>query len=84
MFVSVKQRPPSGKQKAVQSDGSGHQADPEILLLQIEALQSQMKEQTELSREQTEALLDDRRVRIEEMQTVIERDRSKIHSLNEK
>ncbi|XP_038048160.1 coiled-coil domain-containing protein 77-like [Patiria miniata] len=60
------------------------QAEPESLLLQIEALQSQMKEQAELSREQTEALLEDRRVRMEEMQTVIERDRSKIHSLNEK
>ncbi|XP_022082623.1 coiled-coil domain-containing protein 77-like isoform X2 [Acanthaster planci] len=79
-----KQRPASGQQKAVQSEGGGHQEDREILLLQIEALQSQMKEQAELSREQTEALLEDRRVRIEEMQTVIERDCSKIQSLNEK
>ncbi|XP_030835448.1 coiled-coil domain-containing protein 77-like [Strongylocentrotus purpuratus] len=70
--------------KAVHPDSDQQQAEPESLLLQIEALQSQMKEQAELSREQTEALLEDRRVRMEEMQTVIERDRSKIHSLNEK
>ncbi|XP_071809909.1 coiled-coil domain-containing protein 77-like [Asterias amurensis] len=85
--TTAKQRPYSAKPKAVLSDATNntdHQADAEILMLQIEALQSQMKEQTEAAREQTESLMEDRRVRIEEMQTIIERDRSKIQSLNEK
>ena len=81
---SAKQHPSSAQPKAINLDAVPHHADTEILLLQIEALQSQMKEQAELGREQTEALLEDRRVRIEEMQTIIERDRSKIQSLNEK
>ncbi|XP_071818376.1 coiled-coil domain-containing protein 77-like [Apostichopus japonicus] len=58
--------------------------DSEVLLLQIEALQGQLEEQTRLAKEQADALMDDRKVRMEELQTVIDRDRAKMESLQAK
>jgi coiled-coil domain-containing protein 77 len=43
--------------------------DYESLELQINALETQIQEQVKLSKEQTEALLEDRRTRIEEYET---------------
>uniref|UniRef100_A0A8D2M075 Coiled-coil domain containing 77 n=1 Tax=Varanus komodoensis TaxID=61221 RepID=A0A8D2M075_VARKO len=61
-----------------------YQRDDQILLLQVEALQAQLEEQTKLSKEQTEALLEDRRIRIEEVQVQHQRDQEKIKDLTEK
>jgi len=52
--------------------------------LKIEALQTQMKEQTRLNKEQTEALLEDRRIRIEESDSRRLRDQDKLQMLTEK
>ena len=78
----------SGKAKPSQNtdntDEHHNNPDKEVLLLQIEALQSQLQDQTKASKEQVESLLEDRRVRMEEMQTVRERDQHKIQTLKEK
>ncbi|NP_001171806.1 coiled-coil domain containing 77-like [Saccoglossus kowalevskii] len=58
--------------------------DNETLMLQVEALQAQLEEQTKLSKEQVDGLLEDRRVRIDEMQTVMDRDQDKIQTLKDK
>lgn len=58
--------------------------DNESLALQVEALQSQLQEQTKLAKEQVEALIEDRKVKEEEMQTRMERDEAKIATLTEK
>ncbi|CAB4026700.1 Hypothetical predicted protein, partial [Paramuricea clavata] len=58
--------------------------DNQTLLLQIESLQAQLEEQTKLSREEIEGLLEDRRVRSEEHSASTERDQDKIKSLTEK
>lgn len=50
----------------------------------MEALQSQLQEQTKLAKEQVEALIEDRKVKEEEMQTRMERDEAKIATLTEK
>lgn len=77
-----------GKTRAVQDeneDPNGKaEPDSEVLMLQIEALQAQLEEQTRLAKEQADALLEDRRVRTEELQTVIDRDRDKNESLQAK
>ncbi|KAH9494548.1 Coiled-coil domain-containing protein 77 [Bulinus truncatus] len=56
----------------------------EMLTLQIESLQAQLAEQTKLAKEQTEALLEDRRVKDEEYETRRQRDEEKIKTLTEK
>ncbi|XP_043564839.1 coiled-coil domain-containing protein 77 isoform X2 [Chiloscyllium plagiosum] len=61
-----------------------YQRDNQTLLLQVEALQSQLQEQTQLAKEQTDALLEDRRIRMEEAHVQHERDKDKIKSLAEK
>ncbi|XP_042325756.1 coiled-coil domain-containing protein 77 [Sceloporus undulatus] len=61
-----------------------YERDEQTLLLQVEALQAQLEEQTKLSKEQTEALLEDRRIRIEEAQVQHQRDQDKIKDLTEK
>ncbi|XP_054844890.1 coiled-coil domain-containing protein 77 [Eublepharis macularius] len=61
-----------------------HQRDNQTLLLQVEALQAQLEEQARLSKEQLEALLEDRRIRIEEAQVQHQRDQDKIKDLTEK
>lgn len=59
-------------------------ADDQTLLLQIEALQAQLEEQTRLSKEQVESFLDDRRIRMEEAQVQHQRDQDKVKDLTEK
>ncbi|XP_015669658.1 coiled-coil domain-containing protein 77 [Protobothrops mucrosquamatus] len=61
-----------------------YQRDNQTLLLQVEALQAQLEEQTKLSKEQIEALLEDRRIRIEEVQVQHQRDQEKIKDTTEK
>ena len=57
--------------------------DRESLLLTVEGLKAQLEEQTRLCKEQVDALLEDRRVRMEEYQALQERDTVRIKSLDE-
>ncbi|XP_032077882.1 coiled-coil domain-containing protein 77 isoform X2 [Thamnophis elegans] len=61
-----------------------YQRDNQTLLLQVESLQAQLEEQTKLSKEQMEALLEDRRIRIEEAQVQHQRDQEKIKDITER
>ncbi|KAF7224801.1 coiled-coil domain-containing protein 77 [Nothobranchius furzeri] len=56
----------------------------QTLLLQVEALQAQMEEQTRLAKEQVEALLEDRKIKTEEAQAQRQRDQERIAALNDK
>ena len=58
--------------------------DYESLLLQINALETQIQEQTKLSKEQNDALLEDRRTRMEEYETQRLKDAASIKQLKEK
>ena len=58
--------------------------DNQTLTLQVEALQAQLEEQTRLAKEQLDALLEDRRVKVEEAETRRQRDADKIQTLTEK
>lgn len=58
--------------------------DYESLLLQIEALETQIQEQTKLSREQIDSLMEDRRTRVEEYETQRLKDADSIKQLKEK
>ncbi|XP_041854102.1 coiled-coil domain-containing protein 77 [Melanotaenia boesemani] len=58
--------------------------DNQTLLLQVEALQTQMEEQTRLAKEQAEALLEDRRIKTEEAQAQRQKDQERITSLTDK
>ncbi|KAM5172612.1 coiled-coil domain-containing protein 77 isoform 1-T2 [Mantella aurantiaca] len=58
--------------------------DDQTLLLQVEALQAQLEEQTRLSKEQVESLLDDRRIRMEEAHVQHQRDQDKVKELTDK
>ncbi|NXX15503.1 CCD77 protein, partial [Podargus strigoides] len=58
--------------------------DNQTLLLQVEALQAQIEEQTRLSKEQLEALLEDRRIHMEEAQVQHQRDQDKIKAITDK
>ncbi|XP_070612564.1 coiled-coil domain-containing protein 77 isoform X2 [Erythrolamprus reginae] len=73
------------KKKEPKSESANrYQKDNQTLLLQVEALQAQLEEQTKLSKEQIEALLEDRRIRIEEVQVQHQRDEEKIKDIIEK
>ncbi|XP_068133785.1 coiled-coil domain-containing protein 77 isoform X2 [Hyperolius riggenbachi] len=78
------------KKGPVRSNGKTDRAqvsekpDDQTLLLQIEALQAQLEEQTRLSKEQVGSLLDDRRIRMEEAQVQHQRDQDKIKEVTEK
>lgn len=61
-----------------------YQRDNQTLLLQVEALQAQIEEQTRLSKEQLQALLEDRRIHMEEAQLQHQRDQDKIKTLTDK
>ncbi|XP_074727739.1 coiled-coil domain-containing protein 77 isoform X2 [Strix uralensis] len=61
-----------------------YQRDNQTLLLQVEALQAQIEEQTRLSKEQVEALLEDRRIHMEEAQVQHQRDKDKIKTVTDK
>ncbi|XP_038562326.1 coiled-coil domain-containing protein 77 [Micropterus salmoides] len=58
--------------------------DNQTLLLQVEALQAQMEEQTRLAKEQVESLLEDRRIKTEEAQAQQHRDQERITALTDK
>ncbi|XP_033490670.1 coiled-coil domain-containing protein 77 isoform X2 [Epinephelus lanceolatus] len=58
--------------------------DNQTLLLQVEALQAQMEEQTRLAKEQVESLLEDRRIKTEEAQAQRQRDEERITALTDK
>ncbi|XP_041705685.1 coiled-coil domain-containing protein 77 isoform X1 [Coregonus clupeaformis] len=61
-----------------------YRRDNQTLLLQVEALQAQMEEQTRLSKEQVESLLEDRRIHVEEGQVQHQRDQDRITTLTDK
>ncbi|XP_040451555.1 coiled-coil domain-containing protein 77 isoform X1 [Falco naumanni] len=61
-----------------------YRRDNQTLLLQVEALQAQIEEQTRLSKEQVEALLEDRRIHMEEAQVQHQRDQEKIKTITDK
>ncbi|NXV02738.1 CCD77 protein, partial [Cettia cetti] len=61
-----------------------YQKDYETLLLQVKALQAQLEEQTRLTKEQIEALLEDRRIQMEEAEVRHRRDQEKIKAVTEK
>ncbi|NWR84407.1 CCD77 protein, partial [Furnarius figulus] len=60
-----------------------YQTDNQTLLLQVQALQAQIEEQTRLSKEQIEALLEDRRIHMEEAEVQHQRDQEKIRAMSE-
>ncbi|XP_007561451.1 coiled-coil domain-containing protein 77 [Poecilia formosa] len=86
----TKLRPAAATKEAnrkTKSAGDGvekYKNDNQTLLLQVEALQAQMEEQTRLVREQVEALLEDRRIITEESQAQRQRDHQRITALSEK
>lgn len=87
LILGIKKKPVSqsdrrGSIEAIPEEKYKH--DNESLVLQVEALQAQLQEQTKLAKEQVEALIEDRRVKEEEMQTRMERDEAKIATLTEK
>ncbi|XP_075577472.1 coiled-coil domain-containing protein 77 [Pelecanus crispus] len=61
-----------------------YQRENQTLLLQVEALQAQIEEQTRLSKEQVEALLEDRRIHMEEAQVQHQRDQDRIKTITDK
>ncbi|NWY19076.1 CCD77 protein, partial [Aphelocoma coerulescens] len=61
-----------------------YKRDNETLLLQVKALQAQIEEQTQLAKEQVEALLEDRRIQMEEAEVRHRRDQEKIKTVTEK
>ncbi|XP_056138504.1 coiled-coil domain-containing protein 77 [Lampris incognitus] len=61
-----------------------YKEDNQTLLLQVEALQAQMEEQTRLAKEQVESLMEDRRIYVEEGQVQNQRDQERIIALTEK
>ncbi|XP_057626985.1 coiled-coil domain-containing protein 77 isoform X2 [Chionomys nivalis] len=58
-----------------------YQREVQTLILQVEALQVQLGEQAKLSREQVEGLMEDRRIRIEEIQVQHQRNQDKVKEL---
>ena len=58
--------------------------DNQTLALQVEALQAQLGEQTKVAKEQLDAMMEDRRVKVEEYDTRLKRDSDKIQTLTEK
>jgi coiled-coil domain-containing protein 77 len=73
-MVNVKSHQPATESKSAtiasnSSKTEKYPRDYESLLLQINALETQIQEQTKLSKEQIDALLEDRRTRMEEYET---------------
>ncbi|XP_076027383.1 coiled-coil domain-containing protein 77 [Genypterus blacodes] len=58
--------------------------DHQTLLLQVEALQAQMEEQTRLAKEQVESLQEDRNIKTEEAQAQQQRDQERFRAVNDK
>uniref|UniRef100_A0A8C8BEB6 Coiled-coil domain containing 77 n=1 Tax=Otus sunia TaxID=257818 RepID=A0A8C8BEB6_9STRI len=94
--VTVLQRPAKSRESHEQNDTSRTETCNDTiraamrsysvtsLLIQVEALQAQIEEQTRLSKEQVEALLEDRRIHMEEAQVQHQRDKDKIKTVTEK
>uniref|UniRef100_A0A9J8C9F7 Coiled-coil domain containing 77 n=3 Tax=Cyprinus carpio TaxID=7962 RepID=A0A9J8C9F7_CYPCA len=87
----VKPRPVSAKgSKKSSREGEDatiseqYKRDNQTLLLQVEALQAQLEEQTRLAKEQVEALLEDRRIHREERQVQHQRDQDTVTALTDK
>ncbi|NXR17351.1 CCD77 protein, partial [Cinclus mexicanus] len=74
---------PTAKGEKPESSERYQKAD-ETLLLQVKALQAQIEEQTRLAKEQVEALLEDRRIQMEEAEVRHRRDQDKIKTITEK
>ncbi|XP_067091298.1 coiled-coil domain-containing protein 77 [Osmerus mordax] len=71
-------------EEGMNGDSEQYRKDNQTLLLQVEALQAQMEEQTRLSKEQVESLLEDRRIHVEEGQVQHQRDQDRITALTDK
>uniref|UniRef100_A0A8C7AK93 Coiled-coil domain containing 77 n=1 Tax=Neovison vison TaxID=452646 RepID=A0A8C7AK93_NEOVI len=78
----VNKKKPAMREKEESSEQ--YQRDIQTLILQVESLQAQLEEQTKLSREQVEGLMEDRRIRIEEIQVHHQRNQDKIKELTKK
>ncbi|XP_021573192.1 coiled-coil domain-containing protein 77 [Carlito syrichta] len=78
----VSKRRPAMREREENSDH--YQRDIQTLILQVEALQAQLGEQTKLSREQVEALMEERRIRTEEIQVQQQRNQDRIQELTRK
>ncbi|XP_063449330.1 coiled-coil domain-containing protein 77 isoform X9 [Pan paniscus] len=74
----ISKRRPSRERK---ESSEHYQRDIQTLILQVEALQAQLGEQTKLSREQIEGLVEDRRIHLEEIQVQHQRNQNKIKEL---
>lgn len=83
--MKKKQLPVSDRRQSMSPNPEEkYKHDNEVLVLQVEALQAQLQEQTKIAKEQVEALMEDRRVKEEELETRRQRDEAKIHTLTEK
>ncbi|XP_052059485.1 coiled-coil domain-containing protein 77-like [Mytilus californianus] len=83
--MKKKQLPVSDRRQSMSPNPEEkYRHDNEVLVLQVEALQAQLQEQTKVAKEQVEALMEDRRVKEEELETRRQRDEAKIHTLTEK
>uniref|UniRef100_A0A8C0ERF5 Coiled-coil domain containing 77 n=1 Tax=Bubo bubo TaxID=30461 RepID=A0A8C0ERF5_BUBBB len=94
--VTILQRPAKSRESHEQNDTSRTETCNDTirpamrsysvmsLLIQVEALQAQIEEQTRLSKEQVEALLEDRRIHMEEAQVQHQRDKDKIKTVTDK
>ncbi|XP_072510184.1 coiled-coil domain-containing protein 77 isoform X2 [Notamacropus eugenii] len=67
--------------KETQESPEKYQRDNQTLVLQVEALQAQLEEQTKLARNQVEGLLEDRRIYMEEARVQHERNQERIKVL---
>ncbi|RLW01693.1 hypothetical protein DV515_00007720 [Chloebia gouldiae] len=74
---------PTAKEEKSRSS-ERYQKDNDTLLLQVKALQAQIEEQTRLTKEQVEALLEDRRIQMEEAEARHQKDQDKIKAITEK
>ncbi|XP_029455797.1 coiled-coil domain-containing protein 77 isoform X2 [Rhinatrema bivittatum] len=74
----------SATNEAKPAGSDDYQRDNQTLLLQVEALQAQLEEQTRLSKEQLEGLLEDRRIRVEETKAQHQKDQERIKTLTDK
>ena len=69
---------------AIAAGNQQYRHDNQTLSLQVEALQAQLEEQTRLSREQLEAMTEDRRVKQEEFDGRRQRETDKIQVITKK
>lgn len=76
----VSKRKPALREKEESSE-QYQRDDIQTLILQVEALQAQLEEQTRLSREQVEGLMEDRRIRLEEIQVHHQRNQDRVKEL---